>query len=581
MLKSVFSEVYPVLLVILFFCGSIIVHEFGHYIAAKARGLYVPRFSIGFGPRLFSKKFGETEFCISLLPLGGYVALPQLADLNKIEGQFELPEGAKQVTCADKIIVAVMGAVANIIFAIVLSFIVWHIGLPVDNSTLSRTIGYIENELILPDGKTLQSPASIAGLEIGDEILSVDGISVKNFSDIQQFLALGTNVDSKGNARSLVKFLRNGEERETFVYPVLFGEKDSVDKFRKIGILPKQELIVDSVLQNTDVSSKNIQLGDKLLSIDGTNILNIRFLQEYVVDKSSVQVRFSRKNKTFIEDISTTKLATIKPYLNVRLKDFKMDIIPYYPNNVNRSQIAEHTDARLLLFSEDQNIFKKYDLDNELELTMINGSVCKNLYDVFTHLDKEANNICTILRSDMPVNITIPAINSVELIPAVYMNALGINFRNDVVIIHKSPPELIKDTVSTTFKTLKGLFSRHSDISVKNLMGPTGLVRTLHMFSKTDIRLLLWFVILINVNLAILNMLPLPVLDGGCVVLALLEQITPNGCKCIDRIFGIFQSLFLVFLLGLLIYVSFFDVKRWIADTRIHNDYVRQIRLRI
>ncbi|MDV7401561.1 site-2 protease family protein, partial [Arthrospira platensis SPKY1] len=93
-------------------------HELGHFLAARRRGLLVERFSIGFGPRLFGWTRDGVDYRVSLLPLGGYVALPQLADMGRIEGaEDENAEPLPPISYADKMIVAVMGAVFNVIFA--------------------------------------------------------------------------------------------------------------------------------------------------------------------------------------------------------------------------------------------------------------------------------------------------------------------------------------------------------------------------------------------------------------------------------------------------------------------------------
>lgn len=84
---DIFSNTWAFALVMLFFGGSIFVHELGHFLAARMRGLKILRFSIGFGPKLFSAKGRDgCEYIISLLPFGGYVALPQLADMGALEG---------------------------------------------------------------------------------------------------------------------------------------------------------------------------------------------------------------------------------------------------------------------------------------------------------------------------------------------------------------------------------------------------------------------------------------------------------------------------------------------------------------
>ena len=121
---TLFQNFWFVLLGILALGISVFVHELGHFIAAKKRGLIADRFSIGFGPRLFGWNYKGTDFQISLLPLGGYVSLPQLADMGRLEGGDNPYKKLPTVSYADKMVVAVMGAVFNIIFAFLITLII-------------------------------------------------------------------------------------------------------------------------------------------------------------------------------------------------------------------------------------------------------------------------------------------------------------------------------------------------------------------------------------------------------------------------------------------------------------------------
>src|SRR5471030_3144775 len=88
LLHSLLANVWPAFLVVLFFGGSIFVHELGNFLAARRRGVHVERFSIGFGPAIWSWRGRDgVEYRLALFPLGGYVLLPQLADLGAIEGK--------------------------------------------------------------------------------------------------------------------------------------------------------------------------------------------------------------------------------------------------------------------------------------------------------------------------------------------------------------------------------------------------------------------------------------------------------------------------------------------------------------
>lgn len=85
--QELFGNTWGIVLAVLFFGGSIFVHELGHFLAARWRGLKVERFSIGMGPRVFgwTGKDG-VDYRVSLFPIGGYVALPQMADMSAVEG---------------------------------------------------------------------------------------------------------------------------------------------------------------------------------------------------------------------------------------------------------------------------------------------------------------------------------------------------------------------------------------------------------------------------------------------------------------------------------------------------------------
>ena len=95
-------------------------------------------------------------------------------------------------------------------------------------------------------------------------------------------------------------------------------------------------------------------------------------------------------------------------------------------------------------------------------------------------------------------------------------------------------------------------------------MGAPGIMRLLHHFSTNDFRRLLWFIVLLNINLAILNLLPIPVLDGGQILFAILEKI--RGKVLPLRWILTIQNAFVILFLGLMAYVIFFDLRRWQGD---------------
>jgi regulator of sigma E protease len=143
---------------------------------------------------------------------------------------------------------------------------------------------------------------------------------------------------------------------------------------------------------------------------------------------------------------------------------------------------------------------------------------------------------------------------------------LGVGFDPEVVLIHPTPLKQISDNVKNTFRTLWSLLHHDSDVGISKLSGPIGIARVFHLVSQVDIRYVLWFTIIVNVNLAIFNLLPLPVLDGGHMLFATIGKL--RGRALPAGFIHAAQTAFVVALLSMMLYVSFFDVRRIARDAR-------------
>jgi membrane-associated protease RseP (regulator of RpoE activity) len=155
----------PVLLAIAVLALLIVVHESGHFLAARAQGIYVTRFSIGFGPVLWKYQGSQTEYALRAIPLGGYVAFPDDEDDDSISP--DDPSLMKNRPILDRAIVISAGVIANLIFAYVLIFaqLGWQ-GIP--NPILAPGIAIVQ---LVPDA----SAAAQAGMLAGDVVLSING----------------------------------------------------------------------------------------------------------------------------------------------------------------------------------------------------------------------------------------------------------------------------------------------------------------------------------------------------------------------------------------------------------------------
>ncbi len=162
----------------------IFVHEFGHFIVAKRIGVGVLKFSLGFGPKIIGRKIGETEYVLSIIPLGGYVKL-----LGESDGEKLSPEDEKRSFLNQSVIkrmaIVVAGPIFNFLFAFVAFALIYSIGVPVSTSQVGTVM---EN-----------SPAYEAGLKEGDRILRIDDREIKKWSELSEIISA-----SGGNSLKIV-----------------------------------------------------------------------------------------------------------------------------------------------------------------------------------------------------------------------------------------------------------------------------------------------------------------------------------------------------------------------------------------
>src|SRR4051812_26262004 len=172
MFLNLLKPVFIIIEVLIIFNLMIIVHELGHFLAARWRGLVIEKFGIWFGKPIWKKKINGVEYSLGCIPAGGFVALPQLAPMEVMEGQTETPrDQLPPISAMDKIIVAFAGPLFSFLLAFVFAVIVWQFGKPERETETSLTIGMVEKG----------SRADEAGLKVGDKIVSVDGHEVKRF----------------------------------------------------------------------------------------------------------------------------------------------------------------------------------------------------------------------------------------------------------------------------------------------------------------------------------------------------------------------------------------------------------------
>ncbi len=448
-------------MIAVFFGGSIFVHELGHFLAARRRGVRVERFSIGFGPKIFGWRGKDgVEYRLSWFPLGGYVALPELADMRAIEGGTEekIPDPTTPpkapLTYSTKLIVFVAGAVCNIIFAFVLATILFFVGQPSDAAMESSRIGYVSPTITLPDGTEVASPASVAGIRIGDTVRAIDGKPVQRWMDLQQYIFTGTGRTENGRT-AIVTIERDGVLTDLTVHPVLAGD----EAYRRIGVAPyEEEFVIAEIEKNSLAAKAGFQIGDDIEALNGIPLYS---------------------GATLVEILAAAP--------------------------------AEPVEA-------------------------------------------------TVRRADgQRVTLTIPDRSKLKA-----TEGLGLAFDPEKVLVYTAPWKQLLNHAQKTYDTLVSLVHPGSDVGISKLSGPVGIARVFHIVSHIDVRLVLWFTVLVNVNLAIFNLLPIPVLDGGHMLFATIAKL--RGRALPQQAIINIQTAFMVMLFGMILYVTYFDVLRIARD---------------
>jgi regulator of sigma E protease len=455
----ILKNFFIILEVLLLFNLLIFVHELGHFLAARWRGLKIERFAIWFGKPIWKKKINDVEYALGCIPAGGYVSLPQMATMEAIEGKSDTAvEQLPPISAMDKIIVAIAGPLFSFLLAVAFASVVWIVGKPVTegDTTLATTIGWVE-----PHG-----PAWEAGLRPGDKILEIDGHPVKEFASQSQDSVTWRIITSEGN-NIAVKYLRNGKEEMAYPTPVRPATKWYERKsLRKLLIAGAQEPIIYDVFTNSPAAVAGLKQGDKIVAVNGEKV-------------------YSPAAISSLED-SMTNAANVKP--------------------INLS-IQRGSEA--------------------LEKTLV---------------------------PEKPVQ-------PVDSKPSFGIAAWQGNTNS--TLAHPYPLEQIDASVQQIFGTLRTLFSRKSDVGAQQLGGAIMIIRVYsNLFDSEDgWRLVLWFSVVMNVNLALLNMLPFPVLDGGHITLSLLELVRrrPVSVKLLSYI----QTGCAVALISFMLYIAFFDAGDW------------------
>ncbi|QJC38149.1 RIP metalloprotease RseP [Enterobacteriaceae endosymbiont of Donacia marginata] len=455
--KILFNILYDIIIFIITISSLIIIHEYGHFYIARSFNIYIECFSVGFGKKIFQyrDKYG-TNYVLRLIPLGGYVKIPDIISNDNIKyiKKFKLLF-FKKISFFKQLLIILGGPIANIIFAILVYWIIFFIGLPIKKNTINE-INYT-------------SIANIIGLKSNLEIKKINNVTINSWNflnlELNQFINLNKKINLEINKKN---------------YNLIKNKKLNIDnnfiKFSKeknlilmLGIIPKGlkiNPIITYIIPGSPADKSKLHIGDKILSIEGKKFINWYNFQKLI---------YNNPNK-FI-------------HLKIKRKQQNMNFI--------------------ILTS-----FRKY----------------------------KKNGFLGFLPQIISIKDTSKSIYKLNLIKS------------------------LKKSISETLKSIKLILNSfiyllNNKKNIYRLNGPISIGHIASILVRNNFIYYFMFLALININLSIINLFPIPILDGGQLLFLIYEKII--GKKISNKIKQFIYTISIVILTIIMGFTFINDFKQF------------------
>lgn len=509
------------------FLGVLItVHEAGHFFAAKWLGVKVLKFSIGFGPKLFSFRRGETEYQIAAFPLGGFVAMA-----GHHPGEEVAPEDAGRSFLGapwwKRVLISSGGPVFNLLFPILAFFFVF-LG---DAQVASSRVGAVEPGL----------PAAVAGVRPGDLIVSIDGVSIRTFAEISKIAAA-----SAGKELSVVVD-RDGKKETLRITPMSVETLGLVDITRKgrMGISLAEQAAVLGVPAGSVAAEAGLRTFDRVVEVNTAPVRTIREL-ETALDKAEgltalKVVRFAPA----IEGVVVPEMVSVEigvgegaglGRIGAEGGDaYVWEVLPNTPAAAVGIKVGDRftsvggqavhsagaVEDRLAL-ARKRKVDIEWRSSGELHTAAVGPFVA------------EGNAKYCMMPTKFGVRFGAPEVPMAPI-------------EGETVTLHLGPFDALKASLSRVPEAVMligGILAKlpTGEVPLESMGGPVQMFTIASQTAEAGLPDFLSALGLVSVNLALVNLLPIPILDGFSILTSLWEAVrrrpVPERAREIATYFG-------------------------------------------
>ncbi|MGZ3725311.1 MAG: RIP metalloprotease RseP [Pseudobdellovibrio sp.] len=551
-LSTLYSHVLPFVLLL----GILVfVHEFGHFIVARMCGVRVEVFSLGFGKKIFSYKYGDTLYTISILPLGGYVKM-----FGEQGNESILTDEDKKVAYSHKnpwqrIAVVLAGPLMNFFFAAAVFTVIAQVG----EQTRAASIASV----------TAGSTAEKAGLQAGDKIIQVNSSPIKSYEEFQKSLNSNKGSDLHVTVQTI-----SGEEKKlalpvtTVDNPNIFSLESKLGQVEGIEALAVNATV--AVLPGSDAYKVGLRTGDEITSINSDKIT--RWAQvETLLSKADKNLKIEIDRPSAEQDENGNPKVKTKLSFDIALadlqkfktlKEYGFDNNELYLGNVVKDSPAQM--AELMPY------------DKLISINQVPINKWTDILETVRSFDgKEALSIVVNRDGTELLKKITPKVTEIT-------NAYGVMDKRYTIgispLVVYADPELITIKAGSPVEALLKGFNRSIDISVmtvmsfvkmfqgqvsaKNMGGMISIGKAAKDSFEMGAQFFFSTMGVLSISLFIINLLPVPVLDGGHLVFYTIELI--KGSPVSLRKMEIAQQVGFVLLLALMIFAQFNDIVKFL-----------------